>query len=85
MARIDIEIEDYLDEVDTKYLVNELVQRKDAVKELLKHKEIKISNIDEFAISAFRTTDDILNYIRLVLRLKKWHSKERIIAEIKEL
>jgi len=85
MARIDIEIEYYLDEVRTEYLVNEIVKRKDAVKELLKHKEIKIANIDEFTIPAFKTTDDVLNYIRIVLGLKKWHTKERIISEINNL
>jgi len=35
MARIDIEIEDYLDEVDTETLVKELAGRKDLTKELL--------------------------------------------------
>ena len=85
MARIDIEIEDYLDEVRTEYLVNEIVKRKDAVTEILKHKEIKIANIDEFAIPSFNTSEDVLKYIRLVLSLKPWHDKKRIIQEIEQL
>lgn len=85
MALIEIEIENYLGDIDTKYLVNELLKRKDAVRELFKHKEIKDSNINELLIPVFRTTEDTLDYIRLILRLKKWHSKESIIAEIEQL
>jgi hypothetical protein len=85
MARIDIEIEEYLDEVRTEYLVDELLRRKDAIQKLLEHKELKITNINEIIIPEFKTSDDVLNHLKLILRLKSWHDKKRIITEIENL
>lgn len=85
MAQIDIEIEDYLDEVRTEYLVKEIARRKDAVEEIKKHKHLIIPGLDEFAIPDFKTPEQMLKYLKLVLHLKPWHDKKRIIQEINEL
>ena len=77
MARIDIEIEDYLDEVDTKYLVRELQKRKD-----LKDFKIDLGEVD---LPEFRNTDEVLKYIKRVLHLRQWHDKKRVIYEIENL
>lgn len=77
MALIDIEIEDYLDEVDTRYLVQELQKRKD-----LKNYKIKL---DQFDLPDFKNSNDIFEYIKKVLGLREWHDKDRVIAEIREL
>lgn len=77
MARIDIEIEDYLDEVDTRYLVQELQKRKD-----LKNYKIKL---DQFDLPDFKNSNEIFEYIKKVLGLREWHDKDRVIAEIREL
>jgi hypothetical protein len=77
MARIDIEIEEYLDEVDTKYLIQELQKRKDLINFRL--------DIDLFQIPEFKNSDQLLKYIKKLLGLREWHDKDRIISEIKEL
>jgi hypothetical protein len=77
MARIDIEIEDYLDEVDTKYLVQELKKRKD-------FKDFKF-DIDQIEIPIFDTSTQLLSFIKKCLGLRQWHDKDRIINEIKSL
>lgn len=81
MARIDIEIEDYLDEVDTKYLVKELAKRND----VSKYKPLMNNIPDDFDLPEFKTKEQVLNYIKRILQLKPWHEKDRVIAEIKEL
>ena len=76
MAHIDIEIEDYLYEVDTKYLVQELQKRKDV-------KNFKLpSDLD---MPEFDHPAQKLSYIKKLLGLREWHGKDRIISEIKEL
>jgi len=75
MARIDVEIEDYLGEIDTKYLVQELRKRKDV-------KGIQLDNID---IPVFETDDQLLKYLKKILGLREWHDKKRIIQEIENL
>lgn len=76
MARIDIEIEDYLDEVDSKYLIQELQKRKD----------VKIPfDLSYFELPQFKNSEQVLSFIKKVLHLREWHDKERIINEIKEL
>jgi len=77
MARIDIEIEEYLDEVDTKYLVQELKKRKDL-------RDYKV-NIDTIEIPEFKTPEQILSFIKKLLHLREWHDKTRIIKEIEQL
>ena len=73
MARIDVEIEDYLDEVESKYLVEELSRRKGF--EFLKTKIEK----EEFRLhSKIKQIQDILG-------LQPFTNKEDIINEIKEL
>ncbi len=76
MARIDIEIEDYLDEVDTKYLVQELLKRKDRNKYKLD------MDID---LPTFRDSNELLKHIKRLLGLREWHDKNRVITEIKDL
>lgn len=75
MARIEVEIEDYLDEVDTKYLIKELKRRK------------KITDLDlnELDIPEFKTPELLLSYIKRLLHIRPWHDKERIISEINDL
>lgn len=82
MARIDIEIEDYLDEVGTKYLFDEIKKRKDFgdfIKDYINEQTPK------YIIPDFKTPDEVLIFIKVVLKLKPWHDKQRIIDEIKEL
>lgn len=80
MARIEIEIEDYLGEVDTHYLIQELKHRKD-----LSVKDIKSLDPKLIAIPDFKTSSEILRYIKLILGLREWHDKKRIIQEIESL
>ena len=77
MARIDVEIEDYLDEVNTKYLVQELKRRKDL-------KDYKL-DIDQFEVPSFETPDALLKFLKRILGLREWHDKKRIISEIEQL
>jgi hypothetical protein len=77
MARIDIEIEDYLDEVDTKYLVRELNKR-----EGFKITEFDLNKIE---IPSFKTPELLLSYLKKILHLREWHDKKRIINEIESL
>jgi len=77
MARIDVEIEDYLDEVDTKYLVQELKKRKDF--------KITELNLNDIEIPQFKTPELLLYYLKKLLHLREWHDKNRIIKEIQEL
>jgi len=82
MARIDIEIEEYLDEVRSKYLFDELKKRKD-FKILIEdyYQEMKLAYI----IPDFKVSDDVLDFLKIVLNLKKWDTKDKIIEAIKEL
>jgi len=74
MARIEVEIEDYLDEIDDKYLIKELKKRK---------YNVVLSEYPEYP--KFDTPDELLTYIKGLLGLKPWHGKEQIIKEISEL
>lgn len=82
MARIEVEIEEYLDEVRTEILFRELKKRKD-------FKDFIESYYDEetpkYIIPAFDTSEQLLDFLKIVLKLQKWHDKERIISEIKSL
>lgn len=77
MARIVVEIEDYLDEVDTKYLVQELLKRKDRYKYKC--------DLNQNEIPEFKTPELLLSYLKKILHLREWHDKNRIIKEIQEL
>jgi hypothetical protein len=77
MARIDIEIEDYLDEVDTKYLVQELQKRKDI--------DLSLFDLNNIDIPKFKTPEQLLSYLKRLLGLREWHDKKRIIQEIESL
>ena len=85
MARIEVEIEDYLDEVDTKYLVRELLQRNDYEKVLIEENRKTELSINDIILPEFKTSDQILVYIKRLLGLKPWHDKDRIISEINNL
>jgi|GEM_PF-5109930 len=85
MARIEVEIEDYLDEVDTKYLVRELLQRNDYEKVLIEENRKTALSINDIILPEFKTSDQILVYIKRLLGLKPWHDKDRIISEINNL
>ncbi len=77
MAQIEVEIEDHLDEVDTKYLLIELRKRKISVKE--------INETDEIEMPEFAHSGQLLGYIKKLLGLRPWHDKKRIIQEIEDL
>lgn len=79
MARIDVEIEDYLDEVDTKYLVRELEKRRD-IKEF-----IDTNTLVNIELPEFRNRQELLKYIKKLLGLRLWHDKQRVISEIEDL
>jgi hypothetical protein len=86
MARIDIDIEDYLDEVSTRDLLSELKIRKNFISEV---KTLGIDILKEIP------DDDLIAYlidnyskeklIKKILCLREWHDKERIIEEIRLL
>ena len=82
MARIEVEIEEYLDEVRTEILFRELKKRKD-FKELIENEMDEVT--PKYIIPDFKIPEEVLAFLRLVLRLKPWHDKERIISEIKSL
>jgi hypothetical protein len=77
MARIEVEIEDYLDEVDTKYLVQELKKRKDNTENL--------SRYEDFEIPSFKNSSLLLLYIKKCLGLRQWHDINIVIETIKSL
>ena len=64
---IDIDIEDYLDEISTEVLLDELKRR---------GKEIK-------AIYEFKSDTKKMNYIKAIFGLREIHTKERLLEEIK--
>jgi hypothetical protein len=68
MARIDIEIEDYLDEVATKYLVQELKKRNDFT--------AKDLDLTEIEIPKFKNSEQLLKYLKQLLGLRTWHDKK---------
>jgi hypothetical protein len=76
MARIDIDIEDYLDEVDTSSLIDELKRRKDEVTE---------KDWREMEVPVFKDGEAVLKYFKKRLGLREWHDKKRLIREIEEL
>jgi hypothetical protein len=89
MARVDIEIEEYLDEVRTVYLVRELIQRKDFEDELKKELQrtqtsTKIS-VENITLPEFKNPEQLLFYIKRLLNLRQWADKKRIISEIENL
>lgn len=86
MARIDIDIEDFLDEVRTEDLITELSHRENCKSEF---KRLGVDILDELSdedvISDLEDRFTPLNLIRKILGLRPWHDKERIIKEINEL
>jgi hypothetical protein len=82
MARIDIEIEDYLDEVRTEYLFKELERRKDFPDFI---KQYVQETTPKYIIPDFNLPEQVLDFIKITLRLKPWHDKARIIKEIEAL
>ena len=45
----------------------------------------EIDLLDDIDLPEFKTTNEILQYIKRVLQLRPWHSKEVVISEIKNL
>jgi hypothetical protein len=81
MARIDIEIEDYLDEVDTPVLIDELLKRAD-----FKMTKDHLSQIDsDILLDELTDRIDTLELIKKILHLKQWYDKKSIIQEIEDL
>ncbi|HLD89430.1 MAG TPA: hypothetical protein VI911_00160 [Patescibacteria group bacterium] len=89
MARIDIDIEEYLDEVNTKYLVRECLRRHDFEKIMEEERKTEtvgfLENPDKMILPEFKTSDQLLSYIKRLLGLRPWHDKKRIITEIENL
>jgi hypothetical protein len=84
MARINIDIEDYLDEVNTEILISELSKR--SVKKTSYLSEIDLSEIDlKDLLFELQERKSNLDIFRLILGLKKWHGKTEIIKEIEAL
>ena len=83
MALIDIEVEEYLDEVRTVYLFKELKKRED-FKDYIKE-YITETTPDKIPIPEFYSSDEMLQYIKALLHLRPWHDKNRIIQEITSL
>jgi len=81
---VDVDIEDYLDEVESKYLVKELNQRGFNIPEEI---EVKKDNYGKeiYSFPVFKTKEDLLRFVKEAIGLKPWHDKERVINEIKEL
>ena len=82
MARIDIEIEEYLDEVRTESLFRELRKRKDFEDYI---EDYMNEDLPSYIIPDFETSEQVLNFVKRVLGLNSWHDKERIIKEIQSL
>jgi hypothetical protein len=79
MARIDIEIEDYLDEVRTEYLFHEIKKRKD-FKDFIK--EYIDEEMPKYIIPEFKTSIEILDFIKLVLGLKNGMIKKESLMKL---
>ena len=67
MALIDIDIEDYVDDISTETLLSELRSR---------GKELS-------AIYEFKTDIEKINYLKSIFGLQERHSKWRLLEEIK--
>jgi hypothetical protein len=89
MARIDVEIEEYLDEVRTVILVRELVRRKhfedELKKELQRTQTSTKINAENLTLPEFKNPEQLLFYIKRLLGLRQWSDKKRIISEIESL
>lgn len=89
MARIDIEIEDYMDEVRTEYLVKECLRRHDFYKIMEAERKAEtaefLKNPDKMILPEFKTSDQLLSYIKRLLGLRQWHDKKRVISEIENI
>ena len=78
MARIDvdIDIEDYLDEVDDDDLIDELNSRG---YNILKNKKTDIE------IPEFKSRDELRKYLFELMGLRPWHDQARLLDEINDL
>lgn len=83
MATIDLDIEEYLDEVRTVYLFKELKKRKDFKNYIEEY--IAETTTDKLPVPEFDSSDEMLKYIKALLHLRPWHDKNRIIQEINSL
>jgi hypothetical protein len=82
MAQIDIDIEDYLDEVKTEYLISELLKRKNKSKAFKEcWEECDTDDLIEEVKSRFEG-GGILKLLRSILNLRAYDDKKRIIEEI---
>ena len=75
MALIEVDIEDYLDEVSDNYLIDELKRRG----YIISRKNLKIKNEQH----EFKTDNDLLNYLKDLMGLRRYHDNERLIYEIR--
>ncbi len=80
MARVDIDIEDYLDEVATNCLVEELRRRK-GTKEAID----ECDDIEEILWAENFQKKSTIDKLREILQLKPWATKEEITKEINDL
>ena len=82
---VDVEIEDYLDEVESKSLIKELERRGFKVPQ--KEGEIvkDIYGNVHYNFPEFKSPEQLLGFIKEALGLKSWHDKKRLFSEIDNL
>ncbi|MDR0692556.1 MAG: hypothetical protein LBF69_05920 [Prevotellaceae bacterium] len=68
MARIEIDLDDYVDKISTEVLLDELKRR----------------GKDIAAIHEFKTDTEKINYLKAIFGLREFHDKERLLEEIKQ-
>lgn len=83
---IDIDIEDYINEISTHSLISELASRKNVVTDFRRIGIDILKEIDDDEIIAdLKERYDTLSLIKKVLDIRSWHDKKRIIQEIESL
>jgi hypothetical protein len=84
-VEVDIDIEDYLDECESKYMVRELNKRGFKIPE--KEGEVikDLQGKEKYIFPDFKSPEHLLLFIKEAIGLKPWHDQQRVIDEIKNL
>jgi hypothetical protein len=79
---VDVDIEDYLDECESKYLIRELNKRGFNIPEKDPYKK---RNKKRYIFPEFETPEEVISFLKEAVGLKQFHDKKRLINEIEAL
>ena len=83
LIEVDIDLEDYLDEVKSRYLVKELNKRGYKIPE--KKEDVDVKEESEFTFRDFETAPDVIKFLKKFMGLQHYQDNERLLTEIKDL